>query len=68
MRRHPNPFKFRAVLEPVKAWPGSAEASCKAGATASLDGLLRAARLRAQVGTKERSSGTNKGTNANEEL
>jgi transposase len=42
----PNQLKCRAVLEPVKAWPGSAEARREASATASLDGLLRAARLR----------------------
>jgi hypothetical protein len=28
----------RAVLRPVKAWPGSAAARCKPSATASLDG------------------------------
>ena len=52
----------RAVLGDVKAWPGSVEARCKACATASLDGPLRAARLHAQAGTKERPPGTNKGT------
>jgi hypothetical protein len=60
MRRLPNQHKSRAVLEAVKAWPGSAGARCKASATASLDGLWRAARPRAQVGTKERSQARTK--------
>ena len=53
---------IRAVLGAVKAWPGSMGARGKARATANLDGPLRAARLHAQVGTKERPPGTNKGT------
>jgi transposase len=40
----------------------------KTGATANLDGPLRAARLHSQAGTKERPQGTNKGTARSEEL
>jgi hypothetical protein len=50
-----------AVLGAAKARPSSMEASGNASATASLDGPLRAARLHAQAGTKERPPGTNKG-------
>jgi len=68
MRWRPDPLDPRAVLGPVKAWPGNAGARGKASATASLDDPLRAARLHAQAGTKEQPSGTNKGTVRNEEL
>src|SRR5262249_17719012 len=67
MRSRPDPLDPRAVLGPVKAWPGNAGARGKASATASLDDPLRAARLHAQAGTKEQPSGTNKGTGRNEE-
>jgi hypothetical protein len=53
MRYRPDQLDHRAVLGPVKAWPGSKGARGKISATASLDGPLRAARLRAQAGTKE---------------
>jgi hypothetical protein len=68
MRWRPLQRNPRAVLGAVKAWPGSMEARDKACATASLDGSLRAARLHAQAGTKERPPGANKGTAADEEL
>ena len=42
----------------LAAW----DAERQGRATASLDGPLRAARLHAQAGTKERPPGTNKGT------
>jgi hypothetical protein len=57
----PDPLNPRAVLGPVKTWPGSTGARGKTSATASLDGPERAARLRTQVGTKEWQQGTNKG-------
>ena len=57
----PRPAYPRAVLGPVKAWPGSKGARGKTSVTASLDGPWRAARLRAQAGTKEWQKGTNKG-------
>jgi hypothetical protein len=41
----PNPRERRAVLGPVKAWPGNTRAKPKATATASLDSSLRATRL-----------------------
>jgi hypothetical protein len=55
MKWRPDQLDIRAVLGPVKAWPGSAEASDKASATASLDEpcARRAAQL--QAGTEERS-------------
>ena len=66
--RRPDPLDPRAVLGPVKAWPGNAGARGKPSATASLDRPLRAARsAHAQAGTKERPQGTNKGTARNEE-
>jgi len=49
------------VLGLVKAWPGRTAEKGKTSVTASLDGPLRAARLRAQAGTKEWQQGTNKG-------
>jgi hypothetical protein len=68
MRWRPDQCDPRAVLGPVKAWPGNAGARGEASATASLDSPLRAARLQAQAGTKEQPSGTNKGTVRSEEL
>jgi transposase len=66
MRRRPNQRDPRAVLGPVKAWPGNMDPRGKISATASLDGPLRAARPRSQAGTKERPHGTNKGTDHQE--
>ena len=43
-RCRPELLECRAVLGPVKAWPGDAGARGKANATASLDGPLRVAR------------------------
>ena len=43
-RCRPELLECRAVLGPVKAWPGEAGARGKANATASLDGPLRVAR------------------------
>ena len=67
--RAPRPMRWRpvrrdprAVLGAVKAWPGSMEASGKAGATASLDRPCARRVCSPQVGTKERPLGTNKGT------
>jgi hypothetical protein len=56
MRSRPDLFERRAVLGPVKAWPGNASARGKVRATASLDSPLRAARLQAQAGTKEQAA------------
>jgi hypothetical protein len=39
------PRERRAVLGPIKAWPGNTKARPKATATASLDSSLRATRL-----------------------
>ena len=68
MRWRPDLLDPRAVLGPVKAWPGSRGARGKTSATASLDGPLCATRLHAQAGTKERPPDTNKGTTQKEEL
>ncbi len=67
MRSRPGQRERRAVLGPVKAWPGDGRARGKASAAASLDGPLRAARGQLQAGTKEQLHGTNKGTAQNEE-
>src|SRR5215475_15827890 len=68
MRLRPDLLDPRAVLGAVKVWPGNAGARGNASATASFDGPLRTARLRAQAGTKERPPGPNKGTVRSEEL
>jgi hypothetical protein len=68
MQASSNPFDPRAVLGAVKARPGGGRARRPDSTTAGLDGPLRAARLRAQAGTKERPPGTNKGTARSEEL
>jgi hypothetical protein len=56
MRWRADLLELRAVLGPVKAWPGNASARGKARATASLDRPLRAARLHAQAGAKEQAA------------
>src|ERR1700756_240462 len=66
-RWRPDLLDPRAVLGAVKARPGGGRARRQDRTTAGLDGPLRAARLRAQAGTKERPPGTNKGTGRSEE-
>jgi transposase len=61
MRCRPDQLDHRAVLGPVKAWPGSKEREARPARRPAFDGPLRAARLPAQAGTKERLQGTNKG-------
>jgi hypothetical protein len=63
----PTCLSLVAVLGAVKARPGRGRARRQDSTTAGLDGPLRAARLRAQAGTKERPPGTNKGTARSEE-
>jgi hypothetical protein len=62
MRWRPAQRNPRAVLEAVKAWPGSTEARGKARATASLDDPCARRVCTRKAGTKERPPGTNKGT------
>ena len=63
MQQRPDLLDPRAVLRPVKAWPGNTGARRNVIATASLDGPLRAARSSyPQARTKERPLGANKGT------
>jgi hypothetical protein len=67
MQQRPNLFDPRAVLRPVKAWPGNTGASRNVIATASLDGPCARRTAALQVGTKERPSGANKGTASSKE-
>jgi hypothetical protein len=68
MKQRTDPLNPRAVLGPVKAWPGNAGARGKASATANLDGpCARRASAHPQVGTKERPPATNKGTAPSQE-
>ena len=53
-RKRTDPLNPRAVLGPVKAWPGNAGARGKASATANLDGPCARRDRRLQAGTKER--------------
>jgi transposase len=62
LRCRRDPTNPRAVLGPVKAWPGTAKSAWKDPCDGQPCRPLRAARLRPQVGTKERSPSPNKGT------
>jgi transposase len=57
----PDPRERRAVLGPVKAWPGNTRARPNATATASLDSFLRATRLCSRRPGRT-APGANKGT------
>jgi len=46
MKQRTDPLNPRAVLGPLKAWPGNTGAKGKPSATASLDGALRAQHLK----------------------
>ena len=54
MMQASDPLDPRAVLGPVKAWPGNAGASRKPSATANLDRPCARRILHLQAGTKER--------------
>ena len=65
--RSSDPFDPRAVLGAVKARPGNGRARCEPARRPTLTAPARDAFDDARAGTKEPSSGTNKGTQRDEE-